>query len=103
MLKNLQDTHTEQKLLRDIKKVLKDKGIEMGLDGSVRAEDYSAALKESKLIYKSTVPFHSIRQSRVTGPSKIPKCHGCHGRFCKVPNSFNDHVTNIQNFRRLRR
>ena len=53
MLKNLQDTHTEQKLLRDIEKVLKGKGIEMGLDGSVRAEDYFAALEESKLIYKS--------------------------------------------------
>jgi len=53
MLKNLQDTHTEQKLLREIKKVLKGKGIEMGLDGSVRAENYSVALEESKLIYKT--------------------------------------------------
>jgi len=42
-----------------------------------------------------TVPFHSIRQSRVTGPSKMPKCHGCHGDFHGVPNSFGNHVTNI--------
>jgi len=49
-----------------------------------------------------TVPFHSIRQSRVTGPSKMPKCHGCHGDFHGVPNSFGNHVTNIEIFRRLR-
>ena len=43
----------------------------------------------------NTVPFHSIRQSRITGPSKIPKCHGSHGNLCWVPNSFGDHVTNL--------
>jgi hypothetical protein len=37
---------------------------------------------------KSTVPFHSIRQSRVTGLLKMLKCHGCHGGFRGVPNSF---------------
>jgi hypothetical protein len=35
-----------------------------------------------------TVPFHSIRQSRVTEPPKMLKCHGCHGVFQGVPNSF---------------
>ena len=45
-----------------------------------------------------TVPFHSIRQSRITGPSKMPKCHGCHSDFHGVPNSFGNHVTNIANF-----
>src|SRR6266705_464220 len=30
---------------------------------------------------ETTVPFHSIRQSRVTDPSKTPKCHGGHGAF----------------------
>jgi len=28
---------------------------------------------------QSTVLLHSIRQSRVTGLSKTPKCHGGHG------------------------
>jgi len=37
-----------------------------------------------------TVPFHSIRQSRVTDPSKSPKCHGGNGDFCWVPNSPSD-------------
>ena len=50
-----------------------------------------------------TVPFKSIRQSRVTRPSKTLKCHGGHGNFCKVLNSFSDHVPNIKKFRRLRR
>ena len=50
-----------------------------------------------------TVPFKSIRQSRVTRPSKTLKCHGGHGNFCKVLNSFSDHVPNIENFRHLRR
>jgi hypothetical protein len=42
-----------------------------------------------------TVPFHSIRQSRVTEPPKMLKCHGCHGVFHGVPNSFSNHVTDI--------
>ena len=37
-----------------------------------------------------TVPFNSVRQSRVTGPSKSPKCHVGHGNFYKVPKSFCD-------------
>ena len=48
-----------------------------------------------KNMLTSTVPFQSIRQSRVTGPSKTPKCHGSHGKFCTVTNSFDDHVPNI--------
>ena len=50
-----------------------------------------------------TVPFHSVRQSRITGPSKTLKCHVSHGNFCKVPNSFGDHVPNIENFLHLLR
>jgi hypothetical protein len=57
----------------------------------------------SRKIFNSTVPFYSIRQSRVTGPSETLKCHGGHGNFCKVTNPFGDHVPNIVNFRRLRR
>ena len=45
-----------------------------------------------------TVPFHSIQQSHITGPSKMLKCHGCHGDFYGVPNSFGNHVSNIENF-----
>ena len=46
----------------------------------------------------NTVPFHSIRQSHITGPSKMLKCHGCQGNFHRVLNSFGNHVTNIQIF-----
>ena len=28
-----------------------------------------------------TVPFHSVWQSHVTGPSETPKCHVSHGNF----------------------
>jgi len=45
-----------------------------------------------------TVPFHSIWQSHITGPSKMLKCHSCHGNFHGVPNSFGNHVTSIQIF-----
>jgi len=56
-------------------------------------------LKMQKFVQDDpTVPFHSIRQSRVTGPSKMPKCHSCHSDFHGVPNSFGNHVTNIANF-----
>ena len=48
--------------------------------------------------FTCTVPFHSIRQSCVTGPSKMLKCHGCHGDFYGVLNSFGNHVSNIENF-----
>ena len=27
------------------------------------------------------------------GPSKMLKCHGCHGDFYGVPNSFGNHVS----------
>ena len=50
-----------------------------------------------------TVPFKSIRQSHITRPSKTLKCHGGHSNFCKVLNSFSDHVPNIEIFRCLRR
>jgi len=45
-----------------------------------------------------TVPFHSIQQSRVTGHFKMLKCHDCHGNFHGVPNSFGNHVTDVENF-----
>jgi hypothetical protein len=51
--------------------------------------------------FKRTVPFKSVQQSRVTGPSKTPKCHVGHGNFCKVPKSFGDWAPNIENFCRL--
>ena len=48
----------------------------------------------SSLIHLSvnsiTVPFHSIRQSRVTGPQKSTKCHDGHGHFGEVMKSFLD-------------
>jgi hypothetical protein len=47
---------------------------------------------------ENTVPFKSVRQSRVTGPSKTPECHVGHGNFCKVPKSFGDRAPNIENF-----
>ena len=37
------------------------------------------------------------------GSFKTLKCHGSHGNFCKVPNSFGSHKPNIEIFRRLRR
>ena len=46
----------------------------------------------------STVPFNSVRQSRVTGPSKSPKCHVGHGNFYKVPRSFCDLALNYRIF-----
>ena len=45
-----------------------------------------------------TVPFHSIWQSCITGPSKMLKCHSCQGDLYGVPNSFGNHVTNIEIF-----
>ena len=47
---------------------------------------------------EDTVLFNSVRQSRITGPSKSLKCHVGHGNFCEVPNSFGDQVPNIENF-----
>ena len=43
-----------------------------------------------RLPLNSTVPFHSIRQSRVTGPQKSTKCHDGHGHFGEVTKSFLD-------------
>ena len=48
--------------------------------------------------YGNTVPFHSIRQSRVTGPPKSPQCHGGNGYFRRVPNSFDSHMLKIVKF-----
>ena len=31
-------------------------------------------------------------------PSKMLKCHGCHGDFHGVPNSFGSHMTSIEIF-----
>ena len=45
-----------------------------------------------------TVPFQSIRQSRVTGLPKSMKCHDCHGHFSEVTKSFGDHMPNIEIF-----
>ena len=39
---------------------------------------------------QDTVPFHSIRQSRITGPQKLMKCHDGHGHFGEVMKSFLD-------------
>ena len=47
---------------------------------------------------QNTVPFNSVRQSRVTGPSKSPKCHVGHGNFYKVPKSFCDLALNYRIF-----
>ena len=52
---------------------------------------------------ENTVPFQSIRQSRVTGLPKSTKCHDCHGHFGEVTKSFGDHMPNIEIFRHLRR
>ena len=52
---------------------------------------------------RDTVPFNSVRQSRVTGPSKMLKYYVSHGNFCKMPNAFGDYFPNMENFRRLRR
>jgi hypothetical protein len=55
-------------------------------------------------MYSITVPFHSIRQSRVTGLLKMLKCHGCHGGFRGLPNSFLIIMSPIYHFfRRLHR
>ena len=51
----------------------------------------------------NTVPFNSVQQSHVTGPSKMPKSHVSHGHCCKVLNSSGDHMLDIEIFRRLRR
>ena len=44
---------------------------------------------------RGTVPFQSIRQSRVTVTLWPPKFSWHHGDFGWVPNSFGDHVTNL--------
>ena len=48
--------------------------------------------------YQFTVLFNSVRQSRVTGPSKLLKCHVGHGNFYKVPKSFCDLALKYKNF-----
>ena len=37
-----------------------------------------------------TVPLQSIRQSRVTEPQNLPKCHDGHGYFAQVPKTAED-------------
>jgi hypothetical protein len=49
-----------------------------------------------------TVPFHSIRQSRVTDPFKFPKCNGGHGEFGVLPKSPSQADPNIEDFGCLR-
>ncbi|KIM37221.1 hypothetical protein M413DRAFT_77426 [Hebeloma cylindrosporum] len=51
--KGLQEIATEHKLFGDIKNALHKKGIEMDVDGSVRAEDYTAAREEAKAMRRS--------------------------------------------------
>jgi hypothetical protein len=46
----------------------------------------------------TTVPFHSIRQSRVTGLPKSAKCHDCHGHLVQVTKTFLDTKKNYINF-----
>ena len=75
-------------------------------DGGTRGTTRRKGAQEThsqRLLGYHTVPFQSIRQSRVTGPSKTAKRHGSHGNFRKVTNSFDDYVPNIEIFRRLRR
>ena len=43
-----------------------------------------------------TVPFHSICQSRITGPQKSTKCHDGHGHFGEVTKSFLDSKKKIK-------
>ena len=50
------------------------------------------------MVFYGTVPFNSVRQSRVTGPSKSPKYHVGHGNFYKVPKSFCDLALKYRNF-----
>ena len=52
-----------------------------------------------------TILYHFIQfgSHASRGPFKTLKCHGSHGNFCKVLNSFGDHMPNIEIFRRLRR
>jgi len=61
------------------------KGLHWGLQDSIERKHLQklTALTASIAMFPSTllttVPFHSIRQSRVTGAFQIPKCHGRHG------------------------
>ena len=48
------------------------------------------------MVDHNTVPFHSIRQSRVTGPQKSTKCHDGHGHFGEVTKSFLDSKKKIK-------
>ena len=41
---------------------------------------------------QSTVPFNSVWQSHIMGPSKLLKCHIGHGNFYEVPKSFGDPI-----------
>jgi len=56
---------------------------------------YESKALGTKKSSKFTVPFHSFRQSRVTGPSNLPKCHGGNGYFWQVPNSPDSHMPKI--------
>ena len=42
------------------------------------------------VIFDATVPFQSIRQSRIMGLSKLTNCHDCHSHFGKVTKPFLD-------------
>ena len=60
---------------------------EKNVNHSLKPKPQVLWLKRSS---QDTVPFHSIRQSRVTGPQKSTKCHDGHGHFGEVMKSFLD-------------
>ena len=51
--------------------------------------------------FNNTVPFRSIRQSRVTGPQKSTNCHDGHGHFGEVTKSFLDSKKKIKKLKWL--
>ena len=63
-----------------------------------KAESYYNKNVKFFKVEQSTVPFNSVWQSHVTGPSKLPKCHVGHGNFYKVPKSFCDLALKYRNF-----
>ena len=62
--------------------------------GNIKHSNLATCSRSQKLNFEYftyiTVPFHSICQSRITGPQKLMKCHDSHGYFGKVTKSFLD-------------
>ena len=53
--------------------------------GWEKFSDSDGLLRMGRSLATYTVPFHSIRQSHITGPRNLPKCHGHHGKILRVP------------------